>query len=223
MRPASQRRSHSNRSCSSAVGAVKLIACKCSYRSYLCSRGRADLRAGKRDVRMTKRSVCRRLFVVASCAAVLVSAKAEPGTRARGCTPKERITIAAVGDVIFQPELETLARSEGTSYRTFWRALEGAIAAADLAYANIEGPVAAANAASGPAAAPARLRLDFNYRPSLIEDMKASGFDIVSTANNHALDRGASGVDQTIAKIWNTGDFRLQAHVSAVSKGLGAP
>ena len=40
---------------------------------------------------------------------------------------------------------------------------------------------------------------------SLIEDMKASGFDIVSTANNHALDRGAIGVEQTITNLEKAG------------------
>ena len=55
--------------------------------------------------------------------------------------------IAAAGDIIFQPELETHARANGTPYRSLWRAIEPVISGADLAYANIEGPVAVNEAA----------------------------------------------------------------------------
>jgi poly-gamma-glutamate synthesis protein (capsule biosynthesis protein) len=38
----------------------------------------------------------------------------------------------------------------------------------------------------------------FNFHPSVAVDLKRSGVDVVSTANNHALDRQAIGVDRTI-------------------------
>lgn len=38
----------------------------------------------------------------------------------------------------------------------------------------------------------------FNYHESLVDDLIKSGFDVVSTANNHALDRGPLGVQKTI-------------------------
>jgi len=41
----------------------------------------------------------------------------------------------------------------------------------------------------------------FNYHPSLNQDLKDSGFDIVSTANNHSLDRRAQGIDKTITAL----------------------
>ena len=40
--------------------------------------------------------------------------------------------------------------------------------------------------------------LVFNFHPSVVADIKAGGFDIVSTANNHAADRGPLGIDRTI-------------------------
>ena len=43
--------------------------------------------------------------------------------------------------------------------------------------------------------------LNFNYHPSLIEDLRGSGFDVVSTANNHAADRGALGMDRTVEAL----------------------
>jgi hypothetical protein len=38
----------------------------------------------------------------------------------------------------------------------------------------------------------------FNYHPSIIDGLIDVGFDIVSTANNHSLDRGSVGIDRTI-------------------------
>jgi poly-gamma-glutamate capsule biosynthesis protein CapA/YwtB (metallophosphatase superfamily) len=45
----------------------------------------------------------------------------------------------------------------------------------------------------------------FNVHPQLVSDIKKSGFDIVSTANNHALDRGSRGVDLTINELDRAG------------------
>ena len=52
---------------------------------------------------------------------------------------------------------------------------------------------------------PAPQLLEFNYRASLIRAMKVAGFDVVWTANNHALDRGAAGADLTIDRLQQGG------------------
>ena len=41
----------------------------------------------------------------------------------------------------------------------------------------------------------------FNYPPELSQALKETGFDIVSTENNHSLDRYAKGIDKTLAKL----------------------
>ena len=127
------------------------------------------------------------------------------------CGEGRQIVIAAAGDIIFQPQLETHARATGTPYRSLWRAIEPVISGADLAYANIEGPVAVHEAAvqtvtaAFNGASPAPQLLEFNYRASLSRDLKVAGFDVVSTANNHALDRGAAGADLTIDRLQQGG------------------
>src|SRR4029079_9385040 len=45
----------------------------------------------------------------------------------------------------------------------------------------------------------------FNYHPSLIGALKDSGIDVVSTANNHALDRRWAGADRTIKNLKEAG------------------
>jgi poly-gamma-glutamate synthesis protein (capsule biosynthesis protein) len=68
----------------------------------------------------------------------------------------------------------------------------------DLTYANLEGPVAPE--IGGVSGYP-----QFNYPVQIISDLKNSGFDIVSTANNHALDRGWKGVDKSIQHLRELG------------------
>ena len=41
----------------------------------------------------------------------------------------------------------------------------------------------------------------FNFHPQIIDDIQKLGLDIVSTANNHALDRLSIGVDRTILEL----------------------
>jgi poly-gamma-glutamate synthesis protein (capsule biosynthesis protein) len=38
----------------------------------------------------------------------------------------------------------------------------------------------------------------FNFNPRVLSDLVQSGFDVISTANNHAMDRGPLGVDRTV-------------------------
>lgn len=123
------------------------------------------------------------------------------------CQPGDRITIAAVGDVLLHARLQQQAFASQDRYRSLWSGVEDLLAAADVTYANLEGPTAAGVDARGRNTSDPGARYDdrvytsypmFNYHPSLIDDLKASGVDVVSTANNHSLDRWALGVDRTI-------------------------
>src|SRR3979409_856196 len=89
-----------------------------------------------------------------------------------GCRANGAITIVAIGDIIFQPPSAAVAHF---SYRNAGRSGANVIAKADLAYANIEGPIAAtlSTQMSPPS------QLSFNYRASLITELKTSGFDVV--------------------------------------------
>jgi poly-gamma-glutamate synthesis protein (capsule biosynthesis protein) len=116
-------------------------------------------------------------------------------------------TIAAVGDVLLHQGLHQQALRATTGHRSLWRDVEPWIQGADLAYANLEGPIAPGVTVTGRQVADPGRVFDkrvytsfpqFNYHTSLATDLALSGFDVVSTANNHALDRAAVGVDRTI-------------------------
>ncbi|MEM6994426.1 MAG: CapA family protein [Myxococcota bacterium] len=119
----------------------------------------------------------------------------------------ERVTIAAVGDVLLHKELQRQAIASPIRFRSLWQGLAAELSAADMTYANLEGPMAyGINRALQEVPDPG-LRFDdevytgwnrFNYPPQLADDLARAGFDVVSTANNHALDRGALGADRTL-------------------------
>lgn len=130
-----------------------------------------------------------------------------------GCATGERIVVAAVGDLLFHNSLQRQALTGGGTYKQFWQPLAPVLQGADLTYGNLEGPAARSVALSGRAGRDPGRRWDgnvygaprgslvFNYHPSLIVDLKETGFDVVSTANNHAADRGALGMDRTIEAL----------------------
>jgi poly-gamma-glutamate synthesis protein (capsule biosynthesis protein) len=72
--------------------------------------------------------------------------------------------------------------------------VEPLIQGADIAFANLETPVAPT---SGQPGRPFR----FNAPPELPAALKASGFTVLSTANNHAYDQGVQGVVETLERL----------------------
>lgn len=120
------------------------------------------------------------------------------------------ITLAAVGDVLLHAPLQKQAAARDEGFRSLWSEVQPWLEGADVAYANLEGPTAAGMTRGGGQGVDPGFVFDnriytsyplFNYNPRLVSDLKASGIDIVSTANNHALDRGAKGADATIAEL----------------------
>ena len=125
-----------------------------------------------------------------------------------------RVTVAAVGDVLLHSPLQRQAGARANGFQSLWSAVTPWLEAADVAYANLEGPTASGVLRSGRLQADPGFVFDnqvytsyplFNYHPRLVSDLKASGIDVVSTANNHALDRGAKGTDATIAALEQAG------------------
>lgn len=130
------------------------------------------------------------------------------------CTEGDRLTIAAVGDVLLHGRLQVQAFAQDDRYISLWRPVADLLRAADVTYANLEGPTAAGVTARGRSVDDPGETFDdyvytsypmFNYNPALIDDLMASGVDVVSTANNHSLDRWSLGVDRTIDALEERG------------------
>ena len=110
--------------------------------------------------------------------------------------PVATFTLAAVGDLLLHYNIIDTAETRGYDY--LFDPMRAYLSAADLTYANHEGPSDSATKLSG-------VFPTFNYSPKLDIAAKNAGIDIVSTANNHALDRGASGLDNTITSLTAAG------------------
>lgn len=146
----------------------------------------------------------------------LVPAQAETLYFEGACQSGDRLTVAAVGDLLFHKKLQAQAYSKNSSFKRFFTPVQKVLKGADLAYGNLEGPAAAGVGPGGRAVKDPGKRLGevygaplkslaFNYHPSVASDLRQSGFDVLSTANNHSMDRGALGADRTIDTMRKAG------------------
>jgi poly-gamma-glutamate synthesis protein (capsule biosynthesis protein) len=124
--------------------------------------------------------------------------------------PAKTVTVAAVGDVLLHDMVQKWGATQKDGFAGLFRATRDIIGAADLAFANLEGPAAEGVASNGKEVRAPATRYDksvyrgypmFNYHPSIVADLKKAGFDVLNTANNHAMDRHQLGADRTIAAI----------------------
>lgn len=140
---------------------------------------------------------------------------AAPLTFDAACQGGDRLTIAAVGDVLLHGPLQRQAFEDPRGFRSLWADVAPLLEQADITYANLEGPTAAGVNTRGQDVRDPGLVFGvddvytsypmFNYHPSLVTDLMAAGIDVVSTANNHSLDRRALGVDRTIDALTEAG------------------
>lgn len=141
------------------------------------------------------------------------------------CAQGKQITIAAMGDLLLHRPLQLKASQSG--YESLWEKVTPFLKSADIVYANLEGPIAPGISRNGSQVNdPLKWDLNvysdfpvFNYHPSLAQSLKTSGFTIVSTANNHALDRSSIGIDKTIETLDKAGLH----HVGTRSKSTDQP
>ncbi len=167
---------------------------------------------GGRALRNTGMVLCR-LALFAALSGSAARAADETLTFSAGCVHGARIVVAAVGDLLFHKKLQVQAYREGADFRKFWAPVAELLHKADILYGNFEAPAAHGVSMRGRDVADPGRRLDgdvysatletlsFNVHPSVLDDLAASGFDVLSTANNHAYDRGPLGIDRTIDNL----------------------
>lgn len=111
---------------------------------------------------------------------------------------KTQVKILAMGDMIFhQPIVKNYRTGETYDFTPIFANISEDINGADIAIANFEGSVNSNRKLSGFPM--------FNFPKESIYSLKNAGFNILSTANNHALDTGLDGVAETISHIKESG------------------
>ncbi|MCC3373658.1 CapA family protein [Cohnella sp. REN36] len=112
------------------------------------------------------------------------------------------ITLAAAGDIMFH-DTELKSGYDKTTkrydFRSFFADVKPILSAADLAIANFE------TTTGGLEAMPYMGYPRFNSPDETIDAVRDAGFDVLTTANNHALDTGSQGIVRTLEQIHKRG------------------
>lgn len=113
--------------------------------------------------------------------------------------PPAKVTITAVGDVMMhEPQIKSGKTNTGYDYRKFFKAVQPYLSSSDLTIANFETTLAGA---TKPYSGYPR----FNSPDQILDALKYSGVDILTTANNHANDTGEKGIIRTYNTIKKNG------------------
>ena len=105
------------------------------------------------------------------------------------------LTLALAGDVMLGRSVAE-AHTEG-GWEEVLATLAPYVAEADLAFANLESPLTDAPLSSA--------GYDLRAPADAVMALKAAGFDLVSLANNHALDAGVAGLDDSLRALQAAG------------------
>lgn len=130
------------------------------------------------------------------------------------CNPNNsEATISFVGDILIHKALYQVVVKESQHFSQIWQKTDRLIQKANFSVGNLEGPSAMGIDIFGKDRGDIGFVYDgqvysgtnyiFNYHPRILSDLKSSGYDLLTTANNHALDRYAIGIDKTIAAAKN--------------------
>ncbi|MBS1784407.1 MAG: CapA family protein [Acidobacteria bacterium] len=110
--------------------------------------------------------------------------------------PAPELTLVATGDIMMHADVKQAAAEHG--FDSLWSDLVPVWKGADLAFANLETPVAPTTGRPG-------RPYQFNAPEGLPKALKDAGLQVLSTANNHAFDQGPKGVVETLQRLHDAG------------------
>ncbi|QYR21478.1 CapA family protein [Paenibacillus sp. sptzw28] len=128
------------------------------------------------------------------------------------------IKLAAVGDILMIGPLLKSARTNDNNYAftSIFKNVAPLLRQADLVIGNLETPLAGREAAYTKGNARTGFSM-FNCPDELASALKETGFNVLSTANNHCMDRGAKGLVRTLKVL----DEHELAHTGTYSSDPG--
>jgi poly-gamma-glutamate synthesis protein (capsule biosynthesis protein) len=105
--------------------------------------------------------------------------------------PPPKVTVSAIGDVMMhEPQIKSGKTGNTYDYRKFFKSVGPYLSSTDLSVANLEVTLA------GPSK-PYQGYPQFNAPDQILDALKDSGVDVLTTANNHSNDTGEKGVIRT--------------------------
>ncbi len=113
--------------------------------------------------------------------------------------PPTELHLMAVGDIMMhEPQITAGKTATGYDFASFFEHIAPTLKQADFAFGNLETTLA------GEAARYAGYPM-FNAPDELADALKAAHFDVITTANNHSLDRWEKGLYRTLEQLDRVG------------------
>jgi hypothetical protein len=148
----------------------------------------------------------RLLFSLISLTLLLTACEPESVSLERLDTPPFRIVFA--GDLLLGDAAQPFLSEKGYMwpFEHVSHLIDG-----DFAIANGEGPITANNEPWDP-----DQRWSYNAQPQTAQTLSDVGFSAIGLSNNHAMDRGSQGIDESIAHLASNGLVLFGAGVNLV-------
>lgn len=125
-----------------------------------------------------------------SCASQSHEKRDTLSTVTRASSPSDTLQLLFVGDLMqHQGQIQAARTANGYDYSTCFEYVEKEIKRADFSIANLEVTLGGKPYTGYPA---------FSAPDEFLTGIKAAGFNVLVTANNHSLDRGAKGLKRTV-------------------------
>jgi poly-gamma-glutamate synthesis protein (capsule biosynthesis protein) len=125
------------------------------------------------------------------------------------------VTIGAVGDIMAPSQIveDVKVSADEYDFMTLFAPFAELFQSVDLMCGNLETPLAGREA--GYSVKTGDGALVFNAPDSILDALKAYGMDVLTTANNHCLDKDAAGLYRTIETIRNAGFYQTGTYLDA--------
>lgn len=160
---------------------------------------------------MLRRVICMLLAILfiflSSCVSEVNPTAEVVNTQAPNPTSVKReeifeASVLAVGDIMFHlPQVQEAYTEQGYDFSMSFEKVRTLITQSDLAIANFETSINESKKLSG--------YPRFNSPPEVLEGISKTGFDLMVTANNHCMDTGVEGAENTIELIKKNGMIPL--------------
>jgi poly-gamma-glutamate synthesis protein (capsule biosynthesis protein) len=134
----------------------------------------------------------------------------------------QRITIGAVGDIMIPSGIVSDTRMKDGSYdfHTLFAPFKDVFGSVDLMCGNLEAPLAGEQARYSSKDDPKPGSFRFNAPDSVLEPLKEYGVDMLTTGNNHCLDKGEDGIYRTIETIRAAGFYQTGTFLNAEDRAV---
>lgn len=128
--------------------------------------------------------------------------------------PSTNVTLAFMGDIMLGRGIAQVYSSpDWAMWEEAFAAIKPYLVPADLALANLESPITHAPILSGVA-------FDLRAPPESLAALKAGGFDLLALANNHIMDCGEAGLQDTQEALKRAGITPIGPNPEPVYKNV---